>query len=127
MTKQGSHVSHQTSVQRQASATEGKSLKKVTSIGKKEEEWDKEIPPVSLGRVIALNAKEWWLIVLGVLGAAVNGCIYPVFAILFGEILNVFAMERDQIRSAVGMWAGLFLVLGVVSGIGFFLKVLLIL
>ena len=40
-------------------------------------------------RLIALNAKEWWLIILGLIGAAVNGSIFPLFAILFGNILGV--------------------------------------
>lgn len=111
-------------MQRQTSAPEGgKSLKKAVSVGKKEEEWDKDIPQVPLKRVIALNTKEWWLILLGVLGAALSGCIYPFFVFLFGEIFSVFAMERDQIRSAVIPWAGLFLLLGVVAGVGVFLKV----
>ena len=89
----------------------------------KEEEWDKEIPSVSLLRVFALNSKEWWLILLGVVGAILNGAIYPVFAILFGEILSVFAMPASEIVSSIGLWAGLFLVLGFVSGLGVFLKV----
>ena len=111
-------IAHQHSLQNQASrGGEGP----VNS--KKEEEWDKEIPPVSIGRVIALNSKEWWIILLGLIGAALNGLIYPAFAFLFGEVLAVFAMPSGQILSSIGLWAGLFLVLGTVSGIGVFLKV----
>ena len=122
--KQDSQVLRQQSGPLTSGAGEGTSLKKVTSsASKKQEEWDKEIPPVSLLRVMALNAKEWWLIVLGVIGAAVAGSITPLFAIIFGEILSVFASRRDEIRSAIALWSGMFLVLGFVSGIGIFLKV----
>jgi hypothetical protein len=119
--KQGSHISHQQSYQRQKS-TEGK--KEVSlSEAKKQEEWDKDIPEVPLHRIIALNAKEWWLIVLGVVGAALNGSIFPCFAFLFGEILRVFSLPRNEVLSEVGLWAGLFTILGAVSGFGIFLKV----
>ena len=40
-------------------------------------------------KLMALNSKEWYLIALGVVGAAVNGSIFPLFAIIFGELLNV--------------------------------------
>ena len=38
---------------------------------------------------MALNAKEWWIILLGILGALINGSVFPLFAIIFGEILTV--------------------------------------
>lgn len=120
--EQGGKIGRQTSYQHQASA-EGKEVKRVLSLAKKEEEWDKDIPSVPLHRVLALNAKEWWIIILGVIGAAVNGCIFPVFAIIFGEIIFVFSLDRNEILSEIGPWAGLFVVLGAVSGCGIFLKV----
>ena len=42
-----------------------------------------------ISRIMALNAKEWWIILLGILGALINGSIFPIFAIIFGEILTV--------------------------------------
>lgn len=87
------------------------------------EEWDKDIPDVSLFRVIALNAKEWWIIVIGVIGAGVNGSIFPLFSIIFGQILGVFALPPDEIQSGINIWAGLMIILGLVSGIAIFFKV----
>ena len=78
---------------------------------------------MSLFRVIKLNAKEWWVILLGLLGAAINGSIWPLFALLFGEILEVFARPADEVLDAIHVWAGMFIVLGIVSGAGVFLKV----
>ena len=40
-------------------------------------------------RLLVLNAKEWWLIILGLIGAGVSGSVMPVFAVLFGNILDV--------------------------------------
>ena len=73
--------------------------------------------------MIKLNAREWWIIIIGLLGAAVNGSIWPLFALLFGEILEVFARPADEILDSIHLWAGLFIVLGIVSGTGVFLKV----
>ena len=82
-----------------------------------------DVPEVSLIRIMKANLKEWYLIVLGILGAAVVGSMYPVFAVIFGEILTVFARPADEILDAIHLWGGLFLVLGVVSGTAAFIKV----
>ena len=52
-------------------------------------EYDATIPKVSLWRVMRLNAKEWWLLLLGALGSLLEGATFPVFAIIIGEILRV--------------------------------------
>ena len=63
--------SPQASIQRQQSTTEeapGAKIKKQLSknqLSKLQEEWDKEIPQVSLLRVVKLNAPEWWIILIG--------------------------------------------------------------
>lgn len=71
-----------------------------------------------------MNAKEWWLIVLGVLGAAFQGSIFPLFAVFFGEILAVFALPADQVLGEIHVWAGMFVALGVVSFLSVFAKVI---
>ena len=77
-----------------------------------------------LWRVLRLNLKEWWVIIFGLLGAVANGSIWPMFALLFGEILEVFMRPADQVIAGTHLWAGLFILLGIVSGFGVFLKVL---
>ena len=69
------------------------------------------------------NAKEWWIIVLGVLGSFVLGSIFPLFAVIFGQLLTVFSSPADEILGELHLYASLFLVLGVVSGIAMFIKV----
>ena len=121
-------VQRQISFKRQGSSTaEGKEVaKRQTSAAKKEEEEeaDEDIPEVSMLRVIRVNAKEWWMILLGSIGSAINGSINPLFAVLFGEIFRVFGNpNRGQVLNEIHPWAGLFLVFGVVSGLAIFFKV----
>ena len=115
--QQQTSIQRQTSVQRQASKLDTKMLEK------RQEEWDKEIPSVPLTRVLAVNAKEWWMILLGVIGAALSGCLFPAFAIIFGEIFAVFALPADQIQDQINLYAGLMALLGAAAAVGIFLKV----
>lgn len=56
---------------------------------KEEEEVD-----AGLGRVLKMNASEWWVIMLGCLGSLINGGLMPAFAVIFAEILGVGFMSR---------------------------------
>ena len=119
-------VQRQISFKRQGSSTaEGKAVaKRQTSAAKEEEEEDENIPEVSMLRVIRVNAKEWWMILLGAIGSAINGSINPLFAVLFGEIFQVFGGRRpEEVLDGIHPWAGLFLAFGVVSGLAIFCKV----
>ena len=96
---------------------------KVTS-RKQQEEWDKEIPNTSFLRLLRVNSPEWWLIAVGVLAAIVNGSVFPIYSILFGEVLKVFQNARtDQVLDDITIWAGLFLGLAFGSAIAIFFKV----
>ena len=39
--------------------------------------------------LLKANAKEWHYILLGILGSIIEGSAFPVFAILFGQVLRV--------------------------------------
>jgi ABC-type multidrug transport system fused ATPase/permease subunit len=78
---------------------------------------------VPLYRILALNAREWWLIILGILAALLQGSIFPLFAIFFGNILSAFYQPRDQVLSAVTLPALLFLILAIVAAVIVFVKV----
>ena len=52
-----------------------------------------------------------------------NGVIFPMFAIIFGEIVEVFNLPIDQVFDEIHLWGGLFLLLGFVSGTAQFAKV----
>ena len=78
---------------------------------------------MSLGRLIAKNAPEWWIIILGLIAAAFSGTLFPAFAIFFGEVLEVLALPPGEVLRNVHMWAALFIGVGFISGISNLTKV----
>lgn len=74
-------------------------------------------------RVWAMNYPEAYLITLGLLGATLQGVIYPMFAFFIGQVLRVFTLPFDMVQDEISVWAGTFLILGVVSGGATFVKV----
>ena len=52
-----------------------------------------------------------------------NGSVFPVYSILFGEVLRVFQMPPDEVLGGITPWASLFLALATGSAIAIFFKV----
>lgn len=50
---------------------------------------EEEIEPAPVRRILKLNAPEWPYMVVGSVGAAVNGAVTPLYAFLFSQILGV--------------------------------------
>ena len=73
--------------------------------------------------ILKLNQKEWWIIGLGILGAAIQGSLFPIFAIFFAEVLRVYTLPSEMVLEEVHQWAGLSLLVGGISGIATFFKV----
>ncbi|CAH2282375.1 multidrug resistance 1 [Pelobates cultripes] len=104
------------------------SMKKVPE--KEEKEKDKkdetvdlvDVPPVSFFKVMKLNKPEWPYFVVGVICAIINGATQPVFAIIFSEIIGIFADIGPDTRRQSTMFSLLFLALGGVSFVTFFLQ-----
>ncbi|EDV26960.1 uncharacterized protein TRIADDRAFT_54424 [Trichoplax adhaerens] len=97
-----------------------------SDVQKEEEEEKEDLPPVSFLKIMRLNKDELGYIFIGTLGAIGQGSVMPVFAILFSEIIAVFA-ECDPVKreSDATFWSLMFLVLGSVSGISVFLQTLM--
>uniref|UniRef100_A0A8C5CD99 ATP-binding cassette, sub-family B (MDR/TAP), member 11a n=1 Tax=Gadus morhua TaxID=8049 RepID=A0A8C5CD99_GADMO len=56
------------------------------------------VEPAPVLRVLRYNRPEWPYMLLGSLGAAVNGSVNPIYAILFSQILGVnLIQQREQI------------------------------
>ena len=88
-----------------------------------EEEEEEDVPSISLFKLLSLNSKMFPVILLGCLGAIVNGFIYPSFSIIFGEVIQIFGREPDQILPGIHPYAAAFIGLGIVSAICIFIKV----
>lgn len=59
-----------------------------------EAEVDNYVKTASLWSIVKLNSPEWLSLVLGCLGAAAMGTAFPIFAILFGSILQVILLPE---------------------------------
>ena len=85
---------------------------------------DKKVSDFSVFlRVIKTNRKEWWIAMLGVIGAIMLGAAFPTFALIFGEILEAFVQPPSLVLPGIHLWAGLFFLLGFLAGLGGFIKV----
>ena len=88
-----------------------------------EDREEEEKSSFSLFHLVRLNSKMLPVLLLGCMGAAVNGFIFPTFSIIFGEVLQVFQRPVDEILSGIHPWAAAFLGIGFVSSIAIFVKV----
>uniref|UniRef100_A0A8C3CP10 Bile salt export pump n=1 Tax=Cairina moschata TaxID=8855 RepID=A0A8C3CP10_CAIMO len=69
-------------------ATESKCLEPVVV--------EEDIKPVPFTRILKYNASEWPYMVLGSLGAAVNGAVSPLYALLFSQILGSLDLVKQM-------------------------------
>ncbi|GBB85298.1 hypothetical protein RclHR1_11860005 [Rhizophagus clarus] len=88
----------------------------------KEEKYNNTKAPFS--RLFKLNKPELFLIIIGTLASAINGTIFPLFALLFSAILNAFSKvdHPDELRREANLFSGLFAVIGVCVFIAEFFK-----
>uniref|UniRef100_A0A7S1NMY1 Bile salt export pump n=1 Tax=Eutreptiella gymnastica TaxID=73025 RepID=A0A7S1NMY1_9EUGL len=73
-------------------------------------------------RTMKLNASEWPLLLFGLLGAAIAGTSYPLYSIIFAEVIGVFFKPIDVMRDEVGLWCLMFVALGVGNMISLLMK-----
>uniref|UniRef100_A0A3B4ZEH0 ATP binding cassette subfamily B member 11 n=1 Tax=Stegastes partitus TaxID=144197 RepID=A0A3B4ZEH0_9TELE len=64
---------------------------------------NEHVEPAPVARILKYNRPEWPYMLLGSLGAAINGSINPIYAVLFSQILGTFAIrdvteQREQIN-----------------------------
>ncbi|XP_058153055.1 ATP-dependent translocase ABCB1 isoform X2 [Dasypus novemcinctus] len=85
---------------------------------------DENVPPVSFWRILKLNITEWPYFVVGIFCAIINGGLQPAFSIIFSRIIGVFTRGEDHEtqRQNSNLFSLLFLVLGIISFITFFLQ-----
>uniref|UniRef100_A0ABM5GNJ0 ATP-dependent translocase ABCB1 isoform X1 n=1 Tax=Pogona vitticeps TaxID=103695 RepID=A0ABM5GNJ0_9SAUR len=81
------------------------------------------VPPVSFLKIMKLNISEWPYFVVGTFASLINGALQPAFAILFSEIIGIFATPQPSVvREKSNMYCLMFLGIGVLSFITFFLQ-----
>ncbi|XP_054420071.1 ATP-dependent translocase ABCB1 [Pteronotus mesoamericanus] len=115
----GSSLIRRKSTRKSIHATQGQDRKL-----SKQEGLDESVPPVSFWRIMKLNATEWPYFVVGIFCAIINGGLQPAFSVIFSKIIGVFTRNDDLItkRQNSNLFSLLFLVLGIISFITFFLQ-----
>ncbi|XP_075687226.1 bile salt export pump-like isoform X1 [Rhinoderma darwinii] len=74
-------------------------------------------------RILKYNAPEWPYLVTGSIGAAINGTLTPLYAVLFSQILGTFSLpdEVQQTKEINGICV-LFVIIAAVSFVTQFLQ-----
>ncbi|ELU12561.1 hypothetical protein CAPTEDRAFT_175467 [Capitella teleta] len=69
-----------------------------------------------------MNSPEWIFIVGGCIGACLNGAVQPAFAVVFSEVIGVYAKCLDEQEEEVLFYSIMFLVIGVVAALAMFFQ-----
>nr|CAD7261440.1 unnamed protein product [Timema shepardi] len=81
----------------------------------------------SMMEVLRLNKQEWPYIMIGCICSIIMGCAFPIFAVLFGEILGVSILrcldDASEIRSKTNIYCLYFVIAGIVVGLATFTQI----
>ncbi|XP_037948708.1 ATP-dependent translocase ABCB1-like isoform X1 [Teleopsis dalmanni] len=79
----------------------------------------------SLVSILKMNSTEWPQILCGCITSVIMGCAMPLFAVIFGQILQVLADKEhpDLVRENSNQYSLYFLICGIVVGIATFLQI----
>ncbi|XP_068612440.1 bile salt export pump [Brachionichthys hirsutus] len=81
-----------------------------------EEEEEETVEPAPVARILKYNLPEWPYMLFGSLGAAVNGGVNPVYALLFSQILATFSITDSAVQKReIDSICLFFVMVGVVS------------
>jgi ATP-binding cassette subfamily B (MDR/TAP) protein 1 len=85
-----------------------------------EENPDEELPPMPTRRLWSMTLLEWKFLLLGSVGAIVNGAIYPAWGVILANLVVLFYhydYDKDEMMSHAMTWTWAFIVLGVLFGV----------
>ncbi|KAL2081432.1 hypothetical protein ACEWY4_023285 [Coilia grayii] len=51
------------------------------------------IEPAPVGRIMKYNCSEWPYLLMGSIGAAINGSVNPIYAVLMSQVIGSFGLE----------------------------------
>uniref|UniRef100_A0A3Q2ZQR8 Bile salt export pump n=2 Tax=Kryptolebias marmoratus TaxID=37003 RepID=A0A3Q2ZQR8_KRYMA len=81
-----------------------------------EEEDDELVEPAPVARILKYNLPEWPYMLVGSVGAAINGGVNPVYALLFSQILATFAItDAPTQRKEIDGICVFFVMVGIIS------------
>ncbi|XP_035228451.1 ATP-dependent translocase ABCB1-like isoform X1 [Stegodyphus dumicola] len=132
VSRQSSRLDRQTSAtsgyDRQISAGSGSDRRKFSVEVKKDiallgEDEENEKASPSQMRLLKVSAPEWPYAVVGGISAILMGLHFPLFGVIFGNILGVLALPIDEIPEQRDFFCLLFLLMAITSGVFSFLQI----
>ncbi|XP_074158313.1 bile salt export pump [Sminthopsis crassicaudata] len=82
----------------------------------KNDTFEEKVEPAPVMRILKYNTPEWPYMLAGSFGAAVNGAVNPLYALLFSQIIGTFSLlDEEEQRSQIDGLCILFIVLGIMS------------
>ncbi|KAK6140458.1 hypothetical protein DH2020_025801 [Rehmannia glutinosa] len=82
-------------------------------------ERSRDLPEVSIYHLAHLNKPEAPVLVAGAIFAIITGAILPIFGLLFSLVIKTFYELPHKLKKDSEFWALMFVILGVVSLIGY--------
>lgn len=70
-----------------------------------------------------MNKENWHFCAFGLVGCIISGLTVPFFALVYSQIFEVFSEPIEQMEKDALMWAGMFLVVGILNSAGFMISV----
>ncbi|KAM9710017.1 bile salt export pump [Menidia menidia] len=81
-----------------------------------DEDIDEHEEPAPVARILKYNQPEWPYMLMGSLGAGINGSVNPIYAILFSQILGTFSIrDLNEQREQINGICVLFCIVAVIS------------
>lgn len=88
-----------------------------------EEKIEEPVEPTTWEIMKLCEPEKWWM-VAGIIAAICVGASFPMFAVLFGETYGLLEYpDPNWVKSGTNMIAVLFLVVGVITGVGIFFQI----
>ncbi|XP_061089920.1 bile salt export pump [Conger conger] len=86
-------------------------------------EGEEQIESATVARILSYNRTEWPYMVLGSIGAGINGAVNPIYAILFSQILGTFSIQDlNEQRNQIDGICVLFVLVAILSFFSQFLQ-----
>ncbi|XP_051842179.1 bile salt export pump isoform X1 [Antechinus flavipes] len=82
----------------------------------KDDAFEEKLEPAPVMRILKYNTPEWPYMLAGSFGAALNGAVNPLYALLFSQIIGTFSLlDEEEQRSQIDGLCILFILLGIMS------------
>ncbi|ORY03698.1 multidrug resistance protein [Basidiobolus meristosporus CBS 931.73] len=78
---------------------------------------------LSFGYFLKLNRPEWYLLLLGTVGSAIDGMVSPLFSVIFSYLVKALSENGPQLKNDSNFWSLLLVILAVISLFSGFAKI----